>query len=538
MAFNARLSSMSDDDVLHAIAEHGSQTNAARAVNIPKSTFKQRACDLLRSRFASTRRAEPVLAIIGAVPPVTRTFILSSAQDGSAIHEQFVQNLEAYASFHRASIHIAGFTYNKALFEDHDKRHAEFHPKVRQYLASTQINISNKVLFCAEMNTLPTQSDPLSGFETYTRDKWGVFPHPRVTLKSVPVMWNADPKLIMTTGAVTLPNYVQKKAGIKAEFHHVIGAVIVEIDPEGDYFARHLIADKDGSFHDLDWSVSNGVVRSHPSSASIVYGDLHSERLCPFVAAGSWGVDGLTLEPIRQMTSSQILIDRMRPKAQVFHDILDFHRRNHHNIADPHHRFKMLINKTDSVEKEVMRCAQFIEATAREGSTTYIIDSNHDRAMMRWLKTADYKSDPVNALYFLRCQTAVYEALSEGDSDFLLAEWAMRNTHFDVSQAVFLKLTDSLVIKGIEHALHGDLGSNGAKGHVNAFSRMGPKASVAHTHSAAIHEGIYVAGHSCLRDLGYNRGGLTSWSPSHILTYDNGKRTILTMRGTKFCAAR
>jgi hypothetical protein len=64
----------------------------------------------------------------------------------------------------------------------------------------------------------------------------------------------------MTTGAVTMPNYIRKKAGIKATFHHVVGAVIVAVDSSGAFWCRHIQANslKDGSFYDLDRFICEG----------------------------------------------------------------------------------------------------------------------------------------------------------------------------------------------------------------------------------------------------------------------------------------
>ena len=56
---------------------------------------------------------------------------------------------------------------------------------------------------------------------------------------------------------------------------------------------------------------------------------------------------------------------------------------------------------------------------------------------------------------------------------------------------------------------------------------MGRRANTGHTHSAGIIEGLYVAG-VCALVQGYNRGP-SSWSITHILTYKNGKRALVTM---------
>src|SRR3546814_337856 len=75
--------------------------------------------------------------------------------------------------------------------------------------------------------------------------------------------------------------------------------------------------------------------------------------------------------------------------------------------------------------------------------------------------------------------------------------------------------------------MHGHLGPNGARGGAAAFAKMGRKANVGHSHQAGIYDGIFTAGTSSNLDMGYNRGP-SSWSHSDVLTYKNGKRTIIT----------
>jgi len=530
---NSRLASMYDNDLLKSIQVYGSANAAADALKIPRSSFKARAQQI--KRFAHQRSHKPEAH--SAPKRGVKTFILSSAQNGTEVAEPFFSNLKAYAEHLGAEILISGYTYNKSLFENHSKVEADYHPDVKPYLVDRQQNIGERLIFCANMNTLPTASDPLSGFETYTRSKWGVFPHPRICLKSIPVMLHQKPKQIMTTGSVTLPNYVQKKAGIKAEFHHVIGAVLVEIDKDGDTFCRHLIADKTGSFQDLDTVVMNGRVDEFEPVEAITWGDIHAERLDPKILKGAWGLTN-DLERVGDPTFWS-MVDTLEPRFQFFHDVLDMRRRNHHNVRDPHFRFEMWVNGTESVREEIERVAKFLVQTERNG-TSYVVDSNHDRALVRWLKEADYKTDPVNATFFLECQAATYAAIERRDATFKPLKAAMQNMGLHLDNIVFLDRTDSFVIceesGGIECAMHGDQGANGAGGSVNSFAKMGSKANIADHHGATIYEGIYQAGHSCMRDMVYNRGGLTSWSPSHIVTYPNGKRTIVTMVGEKWRA--
>jgi hypothetical protein len=63
-------------------------------------------------------------------------------------------------------------------------------------------------------------------------------------MKSVASVKSDPTKFNWTTGTVTLRNYIQKKAGQKAEFHHCYGALLVEVDSTGAWGVRQLLADE------------------------------------------------------------------------------------------------------------------------------------------------------------------------------------------------------------------------------------------------------------------------------------------------------
>lgn len=507
------MTKLTDQQIVAAVEKHGGQRAAARALKMARTTVQEAVYRVEDGRSMQSK-INVEKRIVPAPKRGVKRFILSAVQDDTAIDKKFLANLEAYASHIGAEILVAGYTYGT-------RRERGYAKEVQQYLTRDQVDIGGKLLFCAEMRISPTASRPLSGLETYTRTKWGVFPHPRVALQSVATMWNDPAKQIMTTGTLSRPNYSHTKAGVKTEFHHMIGAVIVEIDSDGDVFCRHLLADKAHDFQDLHVYVRDGVVHEDARVRMITWGDIHTEQIDERVKLACWGHGGM--------------LDTLEPSDQFFHDACDFLARNHHQIRDPHHMFKMLSEGTDSVEDGIHAIYDFLNYAYRPHIASYVVESNHDLMLMRWLKEADYKSDPVNAEFFLRAQAEVYAAIRRGDKNFSVFEWAVRrlDENLDVT---FLRETDSLKIAGIECALHGHKGANGAKGHINSFAKMGPKANVGHTHSAAIHEGIYQAGTSSKLDLGYNSGGLSSWSNAHIVTYPNGKRTIVTMQGGKWRA--
>lgn len=479
------------------------------------------------------------------LPHATRRFIITSAQDESNVHEPFLERLQEYAAWlGNTEILVAGFTYNKSVWnEDQAKRTSKrdephfYRESIREYLVHDQVEIGDTLIFCGEMNTLPTASNPLSGFETYTRDKWGVFPHAKQRMQTVATAKFKPTKHLFTTGAITLPNYVQKKAGIVAEFHHVIGAVIVELMPDGTTFVRHISTDLegDGTFQDLDIIVDSKGITTGNRIEALNPGDIHHEKLDPEVALTTFGYDTETQQIITHLN----LMDQLRPKHVFMHDLSDFAPRNHHNIKDHHFLFKTHRKGVDNVAEALMGCSAFLSAVRRDFTKIVVIQSNHDNALLTWLRTADYRTDQVNALFFLECQTAYYQAIAEGIEDPPIFEDVLRGFTADRLDGVkFVAEDDSYMICGnIECAMHGHLGANGARGNPRQFTKMGSKSNTGHTHSPWMGDGAAVAGVSGGLDMGYNRG-LSSWDHSHIVTYPNGRRTIITMRNGRWYAPR
>lgn len=515
-------------EFMKLVTKLGSIRAAGRKLGIPKSTAQ----DLFKKHSETQLRETKVKNSIKYSKPVkgeVKRYILTSAQNGTKVHEGFFRNLEAYAEHLGAEILISGYTYNKSLFEDHSKAQNKYAECVEQYLTNDRYELGPNVVFCGEMNILPTAVNPLSGFETYTREKWGIFPHAKVQQQSIATMKNSPAKMILTTGTVTLPNYVQKKDGLKSAFHHVFGAVIVEVCSDGAFFVRHLLGDKkDGSFFDLTTEVFEGQVFTGINVLAITWGDIHLEKIDVECADASFGYDG-------QLSN---LLDTLQPSYQFIHDLIDFKNRNHHNIKDSHFLFEQYVKGEEKISNTIKDAAKFLDLIYRPMTSTIVIESNHDLALSKWLKTADYRLDQANAIFFLTAQLAVYQAIEDGIDDFsifefLLNEWVEK-------EATFLREDESFIIApeyggGIECGMHGHLGSNGAKGHARQFSKMGPKANVAHTHTAGIFDGIYTAGVTGSLDMGYNKG-LSSWSHTHIVTYENGKRTLLTMNKGRFFA--
>jgi hypothetical protein len=158
------------------------------------------------------------------------------------------------------------------------------------------------------------------------------------------------------------------------------------------------------------------------------------------------------------------------------------------------------------------------------------------------LKEADYKTDPANAIFFLECQLEMYRAIHNNkDDDFSILEHVVKKSAPDLTDVVFLKTDESFKIcdmsgNGIECGQHGDKGTNGSRGGIGIYQRLGTRSNIGHSHTTGIRDGVYQAGHCMDQEKVSYAKGASSWSHSHIVTYPNGKRTIITMVGSKWRA--
>lgn len=463
-----------------------------------------------------------------------KRYVITTAQSNTAVHADFWRNLQAFAKYVDAKIMVSQITYNKASYGRKavkpgkgptldDKKNLWFDKRLDGHFFNDRIALAPTLTLCAEQNILPTAERPLSGFQTYPgMGSSAIFPHTTIAMESVPVMQGSETKINYTTGAVTARNYIAKKSGLKAEYHHAYGALIVEVDSRGDWWVRQLNARDDGSFSDLDLHAAGGKVTKGNRIEAINWGDVHWEVIDPAVAAANWSAGGI--------------IDTLKPKYQFMHDTIDFHARNHHIRGNPHANFKRWQAGRSSVKSEFIRVRDFMnDICHRDFCKTVVVDSNHDNALERWLREGDYKIDPENAVFFLECQALKYAALEEGDDKFHLIEAVMQSIGIRPGLR-FLREDESFVICGtIECGMHGHLGPNGARGTAANLSRIGTKANTGHSHTAAIVQGLYVAGTCSKLRLEYTKGP-SSWTHSHIVTYSTGKRAIITLRNGKWRA--
>ena len=478
---------------------------------------------------------------------VTR-FLLTCAQNNTSLHEPLWENLQALATHYDARIMVARSVYNrfsdaagmdkkliinKAHRSGFDSHEYHWDERLDPYFHDTRLELAPGLVWCGETNIIPTASNPLSGFETYTGRASAVVPHARIAMRSVASHYAESTKLLFTTGTLTMRNYIQRKAGQMAEFHHCYGALLVEVDASGTWFTRQINADSDGVIHDWDLRVEGGKVSGGNRIEAIGWGDIQAAYGDPVASELAWGKGGM--------------LDQLRPRYQFMQDLIDFRVRNPHNIKRNLNlqAFVEHVLGHQSVRKEMQNTAAFLQKTLRSDCQTLVVSSNHDNFLVEWLeRLGDFRKDPKNAVYFLEAATHLWRMTEAHGKPPNMTRWAMLTARSALLEKwhnlTFLDEDQSFIIckdanGGIECGMHGHQGPNGTRGTITALAKMGRKANIGHHPGAGIYNGLYV---SCLMgalNQGYNTGP-GSWSQSNIITYPNGKRAIQTMYDGKIRA--
>jgi len=455
-----------------------------------------------------------------------KRFVITSAQNNTHIHERFFQSLLGYCKTNDAELMISCFYYNKNGYQNGNRSgDVWFDSRITPYLVNESVQLAEGLVFNGELNILPTARNPMSGFDTYNGDQSGIIPHVKMELQPLPSPKYDEARAMYTTGTVTQRNYIQQKTGQLAEWDHIFGAVVVEIAEDGTWFVRQLHAESTtGEFYDLDKKYTpKGVCSELYHVSAIQFGDIHKDKLRQEIADICWDKEGS-------------IAHELVPDYLLLHDLHDHARRNHHNIKDGYFLFKQFHGKKECVREEVESTVDLLESMASHYGQVVVVESNHDLALERWLQEQDYRKDPINSIFFLEMQLENYKTLAEGKDlqTFKTACEMVRGKPFE--NVTFLKTDESFRLHGIEMGQHGHNGNGGARGSAQAFRKQGIKFNIGHSHAPLIKGGVYQAGACMLvEDAGYAKGG-SSWAVGHIITYQNGKRTIITCKNGKWRA--
>lgn len=427
----------------------------------------------------------------------SKFYIISCCQNATPVHPDLLHNMEAYAKEIGAEIHIVPFRYRNPTSVFTDRDDDWWVDEVTPYLSASRLFFNNGIVLLGDVKVQPTASNPLNGFEGLTGDSTTIIGHPRVHIKSCPVLDGHDSKMMLTTGAVSLPNYTDSMVGKKGEFHHTYGFVIVEIKNKNDYFVRQVTAENDGSFCDLLKEVKNGKVTNIDSVEAYVMGDLHS---------------ACKDEPLYKATLD--ILQVLKPKNVILHDVFNGNSITHHERNDPIKSFQKMSEGKNLLIKDIEASLKDLQDLLPYNPI--VVRSNHDLWLDRWIVDQDWKKELHNSVHYMEFA----HALLTGKAPNGIFPYIVEKAYGDKVKC--LKENDSFKIKGWELANHGHMGANGSKGNIEQYRKFNTKVIVGDWHQVSRKDGALSVGtHSKLR-MGFNKGP-SSWNNGDVIIHPNGK---------------
>ena len=338
-------------------------------------------------------------------PSDKKIYIITAAQNATPIHEPFFAALLKYCELRDAELMVIPYRYKNptSLWSDTNKGGEWWFSSLEPYLVDTKVKITKSLQMLGQIKTQPTAVAPLSGFDAFTGSDSAILGHPKVQLKTIATPSKQMPKILTTTGACTVENYTDSKAGHKGRFHHNISALVVEVD--GDKFhLRHVHGEDDGSFYDLQYHYTPRGRSLYGRVAAFVPGDIHAEFVDKSVEKAMFGKGSIC--------------DVLNPETIAYHDIEDFYRRNHHHNGNDVIAFGKHHYGRNNVEEGLQMSADFIDRNARPDTMNLIVRANHDEAFDRWLADADPKYDPENARFYYYMKFHQLDSVAMTDTGF------------------------------------------------------------------------------------------------------------------------
>lgn len=429
------------------------------------------------------------------------TFLVFSVQNNAPICAPAMATAKMLANALNAELLPVGCAYMINPSDESD------HMIIKTETAPLWVGDDNSLLVL-NGDVIPTAKKPISNARLMSGDRLlTVLPHPKQQAESLPRSKGQPERWAVTTGTLCQPRYKVGRAGAEASADHIIGFTVIHDD--GTFDQVQLDANGFGFYRGQP--INEFGFADPAGDAVIVAGDVHSEKL-------DGDVFNRLIDLAQEINAAHI----------VLHDLHDFTSRSHHNRGSGLFlASQMGRTVADDLEDAAGVLQSLLEDT---GAHLVIVNSNHDRALDRWLEETDPRQDPINLPLWCDLQKPRYETALDGGKDNLIPlERALRLVapDLDYSRITFLQRDESFMVHGVELSNHGDCGINGARGGYTAFERLGGSFVIGHSHSGYKNgKRVAVSGVTGSFDMGYNVGA-SSWSHSHVVVCNDGSMQII-----------
>lgn len=428
-----------------------------------------------------------------------KTIVVTTAVPGAKVNKKFYQTLKRFCK-EKGALLLIQVSKGNLLALDRDL--------IDEHIVFGDLWI-NKNLKLWNVTAAAEASNPASAFAKYTSSEGSFFiPSPKQVFKLVPTM-SRLPRAVITSGAITEPNYPNTSGGAKAHEEHFYGAYIVDLGDNDRFYPRNIQALSDGSFVDLGvhYSSSDKPRKLEPKEILRIDGDHHVIEMDPI---------------IKQVQ------DRLQKEipawCNVSHDTWSQKIENHHDANDFIKRAQLAEEGELYIEKERRITQKFLAERAKSFESVVCVSSNHNDALARFNKEGRYLTNAPNwkighilslaqfyKIHPVEFAINYYDNFEDQMKSFFskIAEKNHKKVSLSASPMIpnlrFLKEGESFKFGGFELGFHGSGGAGGARGTPDAMRLI-------HSGNAAKSGGV-VTGHTHQPNL-FNRSAVVGTSTS------------------------
>jgi hypothetical protein len=445
-----------------------------------------------------------------------KKYVITSAQANAKPNTKFLKTLEHYVSAHDAELVVLPMIGNSAR---EDSIPDNFHPAIKELQMEYGSRKLNRNIEIAQFHVRPYQVDPITGLSRFAqRGRSLVFASPKQRWRHIAHSNTKLPKALITTGALTEPNYAtghdvsaeRRRLGNIATRDHEFGAIVVDVLNGNKYHWRNLSAQVNGKFNDLGIEY-HGSSQKESRPLAMVCGDWHA---------------GKTDQKVRRATL-QMMRD-LSPERVVLHDFFDGHSVSHHMAK----RIigEMVREGADighlSLEDELRHCGRELQAITRasSGAGVYVVRSNHLEFLDRYLDEMRFAKDPHNARVALKLAVAYMDGLNP-------VEEGIRQVIGIPDDVTFLDRDQDLKVDGYQLGSHGDKGPGGGRGSIRSKENDYGKSITGHVHKSEKLRNTLTVGTMLPYDTEYIKGSPCAWTHSHAFVYPTGVQMLNIING-------
>lgn len=418
--------------------------------------------------------------------------LVTSVVDGTEINEEFWITLKNYAEYKGCDLYVL---WGKPIKKGKYFQECVFDELKRYLVTDLSFELDDR---CAAKDLfIPyNQKNPLNNLDKLSNKLTTIIVgSTKQYMKTLPYDYNDSYKIAWSTGTISNIDYDQTISGSLDSQNHTFGALYLEYNKSaGRYNVRNLIY-KDNCMIDLDREYTVDGAKSLDTIPAMVMGDLH-----------------LPEEDEKSISYAVNIINTLKIKNVILHDIFSMNSISHHNFNQALTRYLNRTEENETLEKEMIIASKKLDAFTSfcPDANFTIIHSNHDDFITKYLNTCDFIHDTNNVVTAME----LFIDIVKGRNPL--------GKYITSENIEFLEPGSSLEICGFELGQHGSSGIAGARGSALSYSKTYTKSISGHTHSPATFETSVVVGTNSKIRLSYNKEGICNWAHDNVLIHKNG----------------